>query len=328
MNEEETINEINKREEEESNFLINVYIYKIKTFEKMFDKFSEFLSEIYERTHDEFLLLDLKERWGLFLIDHELNNIEKKYKKNNESITKKIFDEIEKDYEDFENKLKNYCYQYDYIITDIRKILIKGQNIIDSLGKEKYVFLNGLYLNKSKEIDKVKIGIKKCPDLALGGYMFKIIENLKILSKSAKSEKSSEKEKQKITLEIQGDFFILINNIKKLINQFESYKVIIGNLGYGRIKDEFELSKQNNQKIKVMQEILELIQKNETIFNENKDLPYMIEIKKYCLKQLFKEKNLKINVLVLEYFREYGLHLFILQKKNHNKGDGDNCHIY
>ena len=66
MTQEEAINEMNKREEEESNFLINVYKEKIYTFERMFDKFSKFISEINERTHDEKLLLDLKERWGYF----------------------------------------------------------------------------------------------------------------------------------------------------------------------------------------------------------------------------------------------------------------------
>ena len=61
MTQEEEINEINKREEEESNFLINIYKKKIEVFERIFDKFSKFISEIKERTHDEILLLDLKD---------------------------------------------------------------------------------------------------------------------------------------------------------------------------------------------------------------------------------------------------------------------------
>ena len=328
MTEEEAINEINKREEEESKFLINVYIHKINTFEKIFNKFSDFLSEIYERTHDEILLLDLKERWGIFLIEHELNNIERKYKKNHKSINKETFDEIEKEYEIFEKELKNYNYEYDYIITDIsdiKRIFEKGKKIYDSLKKDKYEFLNGLYLNKSKDINKVKKGIKKCPELALGGYMFKIIENLKILSEIAKNEKSAKKEREKKTLEIEGDFFILINNLQKLKKQFQTYVKIIGFLGYN--KNEYDLAQQNRQKVQVMEKILELMEYNKNIFNENKDIPNMIEIKKYCLKQLFKEKNLKVNGLVLEYFREYGLNLFVFKKKV-NKEDNDNCYIY
>ena len=64
MTQEEAINEMNKREEEESNFLIEVYKEKIYAFERMFDKFSKFISEISERTHDQLLLLDLKGKMG------------------------------------------------------------------------------------------------------------------------------------------------------------------------------------------------------------------------------------------------------------------------
>lgn len=85
-----------EREKEESDFLINVYKFKIEIFEKIFSKFSKYLENVYEENNlvksnydenvqkqkaQEILLLDIKERWGLFLIENNLNNIEKKWKK-------------------------------------------------------------------------------------------------------------------------------------------------------------------------------------------------------------------------------------------------------
>lgn len=63
---------------------------------KYFLKFSKYLEIVYEENNlvksnydenvqkqkaQEILLLDIKERWGLFLIENNLNNIEKKWKK-------------------------------------------------------------------------------------------------------------------------------------------------------------------------------------------------------------------------------------------------------
>lgn len=51
-----------------------------------------------------------------------MNNIEKKYKKNHESIDSNTFNEIEKNYDVFENNLNNYNYGYDYYLTNIKML--------------------------------------------------------------------------------------------------------------------------------------------------------------------------------------------------------------
>ena len=90
----EIITKREEREKEELNFLINLYKFKIEVFERLFSKFSKYLENVYEENHlvksnydgsnmkqkdQEILLIDIKEKWGLFLIENNLNNIEKKW---------------------------------------------------------------------------------------------------------------------------------------------------------------------------------------------------------------------------------------------------------
>ena len=318
MTQEEAINEMNKREEEESNFLINVYKEKIYAFERMFDKFSKFISEINERTHDEKLLLDLKERWGLFLIENSMNNIEKKYKKN-KSIEPNIFHEIENNYEIFEKQLSDYYYEFDLTINKFKNIYRKAKNIAKSCDKKKYEFLNGLYLNKYDNLDKINEGINLCPELCLGGYMFKIIENIKIINSNFDEENIN-----KIYDETINTFETLIKCINLLIKQFNTYKIMIGYLGYN--KPDREIFQQNEQKLKLMNKILLLMSENKEVFikyKEKKSKSKFLKVIQFSLRKLVAKEELKINKLVIEYFRDYGVCLFKLEdiKK-------DDCLIY
>ena len=321
MTQEEAINEMNKREEEESNFLINVYKEKIYTFERMFDKFSKFISEINERTHDEKLLLDLKERWGLFLIENSMNNIEKKYKKN-KSIEPNTFHEIEKNYDNFEKELSDYYYEFDLIVNEFKNIYRKAKNITKSYYKKKYEFLNGLYLNKDNRIDKINEGINLCPNLCLGGYMFKIIENIKIINSNPDKENINN-----IYDETIKTFETLINCIKLLIKQFNTYQKMIGFLGYNKPDLDLEIFQQNDQKLKLMNKILSLMSENKEIlikYKEKESNSKFLKIIQFSLRNFIEDEHLKINKLVIEYFREYGVCLFELKDTK----DENDCLIY
>ena len=334
---EDAINEINNREEKESNFLINVYRKKIEVFEKIFDRFSDFIREIDERTHDDFLLLDLKERWGLFLIENNLNNIEKKYKKNPESIDSNTFNIIEQNYFNFEKNLKNYYYGFDWTITNFNSIWSKAKNIVYSKSNKEYEFMNGLYLNKTKDIQKINKGIKISPHLCLGGYMFIIMKNIEQITNNKgndnnnnydnklKNESLKDELNNKLISDTYQNFDTLINNIQLLKEQFDYYKQIIGKLGYN--KENLEISQQNNQKIKLMELILELMKENKEVFKDYVNQKYLIQIKRISLKKFVKFKKLTINELIIEYFREYGINLFILKKEQKKKDNSNDCYI-
>ena len=330
MTQEEAIEEINKREKEESDFLINIYSKKIFVFEKIFDKFSKFISEINEITNNEILLLDLKERWGLFLIENSMNNIEKRYKKNHESIGPDTFTEIENNYNIFEKRLRDYYYGNDIVVKKPMNIFTKFNNITDNLNtnKKPYPYLNGLYLNKENNIEKVNKGIKLCPYLCLGGYMFNIIEYINNINLIPFAPIDNNNIYINIIKKIEKAFEQLIYCIQLLIKQFETYKNIIRFLGFN--KDNFEINQQNNSKIELMGRILVLMNKNFRTFlnyknNEKKNSTFL-RVQRFALKKFIDNENLKVNKLVLEYFREYGLCLFIVREEEKKKSD--NCFIY
>lgn len=330
MTQEEAIEEINKREKEESDFLINIYSKKIFVFEKIFDKFSKFISEINEITNNEILLLDLKERWGLFLIENSMNNIEKRYKKNHESIGPDTFTEIENNYNIFEKKLRDYYYGNDIVVKNPMNIFTKFNNITDNLNtnKKPYPYLNGLYLNKENNIEKVNKGIKLCPYLCLGGYMFNIIQYINNIKLIPFAPIDNNNIYINIIKKIEKAFEELIYCIQLLIKQFETYKNIIRFLGFN--KDNFEINQQNNSKIELMGRILVLMNKNFRTFlnyknNEKKNSTFL-RVQRFALKKFIDNENLKVNKLVLEYFREYGLCLFIVREEEKKKSD--NCFIY
>ena len=301
---EEIKEEINKREKEESEFLINIYKEKIKLFERIFDDFSKFISEIYEKTHDELLILDLKERWGIFLIINSMNNIERDYRKNKEAITSDTFRKIENSYNIFKEELKNYYYG------DKKK-----EDTFKSCSKKEYNFQNGLYLNKSDDIKKIKKGIEIYPELCLGGYMFIIIKNIEGLPTKYVWQNLNDAENyQKNLSTIKSTFDTLIKNINLLIKQFEYYQTIIGNLGYNH--DNLEICLQNKQKLILMTEIKNLMEANkEEIKKYESNIFGNVFIHKITIKNFIKKRKLNINKLVIEYFREYGLCLFELSDK-------------
>ena len=54
-------------EENEFNYLINVYKKRIDLFQDLFEEFTEFLNEIRKtKKYDETALLDIKEKWVFF----------------------------------------------------------------------------------------------------------------------------------------------------------------------------------------------------------------------------------------------------------------------
>ena len=76
-----------EKEENEFNYLIKVYKRRIDLFQELFEEFSNFLNKIRQRKDiDESMILDIKERWGLFLVENELEKIEKDYKDENSLI--------------------------------------------------------------------------------------------------------------------------------------------------------------------------------------------------------------------------------------------------
>ena len=270
-------------EENEFNYLVKVYKKKIDLFQELFEEFTDFLNFIRGMKNvDETVLLDIKERWGIFLVENDLAKIEKEYKDENSlKINENIFNETRMNFDNFMNDLK-------------RKF------------KNKYEYLNPLLLCKTFIKDKCDEAIKKCPILTLGAYSFRSLYKIDKKMKGYKKD-------------ALNDFIILENNCNILLNQLKIYEQMMDNLN---IKKNSDLYDQTEQKIKFIYELLGIIRKNIDILelvnlpNGKKiDLiPRIITLKEINYLRDYYED-------ILDYFKDYGMCLYDFHTKEAKEED-------
>ena len=325
----EIIKKREEREKEESEFLINVYKFKIESFENIFNKFSSYLENIYtnyniqkslksikdeedpQKKDEQILLLDIKERWGLFLINNNLNKKEKEYRKKYDKIDSSMFKNIEKNYEIFEEKLRQYS---------LSSFLCKKN---DNKNKIDYEFINALYLNKSLKETRIDMAINTDKYFSIGSYMFRLRNSfqklLKLLSHQKENNNNKNTEVVKICNEIELDFRKLDEILKDFVNHYENLK----QLSHELCDASSDFITKSNTKYKVINSIYKLMEQNKTKFDKfNADKNIELKFKPISFKN-FISKEIQINSLDLEYFMDFGFRLFILKIQ----GDS-NCIIY
>ena len=315
-----------EREKEESDFLIKVYKYKIETFERMFLKFSKYLENIYKENNiktrskyfendskqkdQEILLLDIKERWGIFLIENNLNNIEKEYRKKHKEIKRDMFGNIEKRYDIFEDNLKKYCFGSFFDI---------GNENNEDNNKKLYKFLNALYLNKSLNEERMDAAIEIDENFALGSYMFKLKKYLK-----SEELKNYKKLKNKAKIEIISKINNYFEKLNELLNNFVKQYEYYRDISLQLCDKSSDFVKQSITKCEIMKNIFVLMEENRKEFNKYIDGQTLnLKFKEITFKNFIKTINkLIINKLDEEYFMDFGFRLFILET------EGNDCIIY
>ena len=268
------IDERNKKEENEYKYLINSYQKKIDLFQEIFEDFSNLLFRIKaDNKVDQFILLDLKERWGLFLIENDLSKIEKEYKDENSlKLDKTILEKTRENYKKFK------------------------ESIIENI-KNKYEFLNPLILSKTLLPENCDKAIKRSPFLTLGAYLYRTY----LKSQNIKNQE------EYINFAIDN-FKNLDNCCNILNNQFKIYAELMKKIG---IKEDSDLFKQNNEKMNFLNiEILTLIKKNISVLrmiNDDKE-NYKIYAKRIYLVEINKDSNgnKKYSQDIIDYFKDFG----------------------
>ena len=278
---------IQKREIDEENefkFLIKVYKRKVELFQELFEKFSFFLNEIRRKKKvDELMLIDIKERWGIFLVENDLANIEKKYKSEESlKLNEQMFSNVRNNFNYFMNDLNN-------------KI------------NNKYEFFNPLLLCKTFNIEKCDEAIVKSPILVLGAYSFRSL--FKIDKKLNNYQK-----------EALYDFLTLEKNCNILLNQYKIYENMLMKLN---VKYNSDLYIQNQQKIMFINEYLQLIRRNinilEYAINNPERKHFKIFSKIFNLNELNQDK--RYNQETLDYFKDYGMCLYNLTIEESNQNE-------
>ena len=217
------IAERDDRENKDFTFLTEVYRKKIDLFAEIFEDFSDFLKIIESKIgNDDIAILDIKEKWALFLVKHELTDIEKEYKDEKSlQFNEKSFELIKLEYKKFKSSIFND---------------IKGN----------YNYSNPLIMSKTKLVHNCDEAVRRSPILALGAYMYRSFENVNNRSENYKNN-------------ILSDFEHLERNLIILKNQFLYYEEIMNKL---QISKDSDLFLQNKEKIEFIEEIYSFIDKN------------------------------------------------------------------
>ena len=256
---EQLIEERDMREEKDLTFLIEVYQKKIDLFAEIFEDFSCFLKKIENKIgNNETLLLDIKERWALFLVENELTDIEKEYK-NEKSLEfdNQSFASIKPKYKRFKQSIYN-----------------------DIIGD--YNYSNTLILSKTNIIKNCDEAIRRDPVATLGAYMYRAFESVNNKEKNYKKN-------------LLDDLNILENNLIKFKNQFLFYKEMMYKLN---INENSDLFMQNQEKIKFVEELYSIIYHNiatiEYYLNDNE---YELNAKRVFLRELNFDKKYSKDIL-------------------------------
>ena len=282
INEQENYEELLKKrkikEENEFNYLIKVYKRKIDLFQELFEEFSDFLNEIRERKNVETsMVLDIKERWGLFLVENDLEKIEKDYKDESSLIiNEKLFEETKNNFKIFMNMLQ--------------------KNI-----KSGYKYINPLLLCKTFIKDKCDEAIIKSPVLCLGAYSFRSLYKL-------------DKKMNNCQKDALNDFIILEENCNILLNQIKTYKKMMNELC---VIENSDLDLQTRQKIRFLEELLDIIRNNKNTLqyavNNPKGKKYELIPRIITLKEINYHRDYFDDIL--DYFKDYGMCLYDFHTK-------------
>ena len=247
------------REEKELKFLEEVYQKKIDLFADIFEDFTELLKIIEKKIgNNEIMLLDIKEKWALFLVENELTDIEKEYKDEKSlNFDEKLFASIKPKFEQFKK-----C-----ILDDITG---------------KYNYSNTLILSKTKIVENCDEAIKREPIVCLGAYMFRAFENIN-------------NKVQNYKIKVLNDFHTLTKNLTILKNQFLIYKEMMYKL---HIKESSDLFHQNQEKIEFVEELYSIFNYNisiiELYLNKNE---YELSAKRVFTSELNFDKKYSRDIL-------------------------------
>ena len=270
------------KEENEFNYLIKVYKRRIELFQELFEEFSNFLNKIRQKKNiDESMILDIKERWGLFLVENELEKIEKDYKdKSSLIINEELFSETRINFNNFMNDLK-------------RRV------------KSRYEYMNPLLLCKTFIKEKCDEAIIKSPVLTLGAYSFRS------LYKIDKKEKDCQKD-------ALNDFITLKENCNIILNQIKIYEKLMNEL---QIKENSDLDNQTQQKIRFVGELLDIIKNNikvlEYVINNPYGKKFELIPNIITLKDINHHRDYYDDIL--DYFKDYGMCLYNFRSKEKNE---------
>ncbi len=295
----------NKRESNENSkfeYLMNSFTKKTIFFQNLFERFCFELNKMKNRNISNSQIIDIKERWRLFLIENDLNKLEEQedlqqFNSNNSEIgqnTAKVNIQIVKNGFD-----KNYQIIQQKFVYFIKEIFYNNKE---------YEYINPFIIIIDLEEKNFEKAEKMCDSLSLGANYLQIYK--KLIGFNNKIDSASFQE-------ILYLFINLKKKVESLIQQYKFYEGLIEKIIY--IGQNRELFKQNQEKIKYLQDL------NQNL-KENIDFIKINTLKKRQTNT--NEITIKLHEIKCEkedirkYFQDFGLViLFTLQL-------GESCNIF
>jgi len=295
----------NKRESQENSkfeYLMNSFKKRTIFFQDLFERFCFELNKMKKRNVSIGQIIDIKEKWGLFLVENDLDKLEEQedleqFNSYNSNIGQNIANikvEIIKNGAD-----KNYQI--------INQKFIKFINDTFYNNKE-YEYINPFIIISDCEDKSLEKAQKMCYGLSLGANYMQIYKKITGFTKKIDSASFQE---------ILYSFYNLKNKVESLIKQYKLCEQLIENIQcVGKKK---ELFKQNKEKIKYLEDFKQNLEDNINfikiyVMKKRHIHPGDIEIK---LDQIKCKKE-----DIIKYFQDFGLYyLFNIQSN-------ESCNIF
>jgi len=306
----------NRELNENAKFTYLMESFKKKTifFQTLFEKFCNELSSLKKKNVEKKRIIDIKEKWGLFLVDNNLEKLEEQEdleelnfnKIQNQSNSVTIKAEIIRKGEKKDNYMKiqtnfdNFIYENFY-------------------SDKQYQYINPFIIISDMEEKSFEKAQNMCCNLSLGADYFMIYK--RIMGKKNYINLSD-------FIFVDSVFCNLKNKVEKLQRQYNINEQLIQNItfiGNNNNNNNNFLSEQNKEKIKVCEDIIQNLNSNINFINQitnkinssKKDYIKANTISIKLSKIEYKNEDIK------KYFQDFGLfNTFILQLNE------DSCSIY
>jgi preprotein translocase subunit SecA len=286
-------------EEDEFNYLINLYTPKIKLFHHYFDIFCQKLKKVKSKNVSEYIINDIREQWSLFVFNNKKDDIEKSKTKINYSqqfqLEKRL---LEDNFNEFISKVfpldyNNYNYKNPFIVTKN----ISTFEVLDNAIKISSKITLGAYYIKSFSLINKKVHDYKRMTIDTLYTLKDLTEHfinqfntyLNLIDNINKNNNSNNRLDLKFqTIDKRSLMEDLYNNINENINKIENVQ---------KKNTEYNVFYLNNG----------YINNNYSSHNITNDDDFEINISKI---KKFNEIDRAINKDILDYFIDYGICLF------------------
>ena len=240
-------NSRDRAENQKFDYLMNNFKNRTIFFQKLFETFCNELNKLKNKNASKQQIMDIKEKWGLFLVDNNLDKMEEK--EVLKDINESKFDSDKKTAILKAEIIKNGCEA-----NNNYNIIQKNfDNFIKEIfyNNSEYKYINPFIVILDFEEKNFELSQKMCESFSLGAAYMQIYKKITY---------SNKKINITILKEILNKFNNLLSKVNVLIEQYRKYEILINNIKYS--ENRREILEQNREKINYLLEFQQNLEIN------------------------------------------------------------------